>query len=84
MPAEQGADVPPAGGFVAIAVDVRQYSITTGVAPNEETFRKAIEESGTALLEAGTELAQATAGAATGIERASTAFASCGYTPTAR
>lgn len=50
-------------------------TLATGVARNEETFRKAIEESGSALRETSTELAQAIAGAASGIERAGTAFA---------
>lgn len=51
-------------------------ALAAGVARNEQTFRKAIEELGSALRETSTELAQAIAGAASGIERAGTAFAS--------
>jgi ABC-type transporter Mla subunit MlaD len=50
-------------------------ALAAGVARNEETFRKALEESGSALRETSSELAQAIAGAATGIERAGAAFA---------
>lgn len=51
-------------------------ALASGVARNEETFRKAVEESGAALRETSSNLAEAIAGAATSIERAGTAFAS--------